>query len=202
MGALGLLSKCLFSCRVNLSQFLLVFLSTNEHTIDYVILPNASAMGFKPTGEKYVRLYTGTDEVIGNDQVIKATLAFYNSDMSVESLCAHIEDCKKMFPSVIARGIDVNKTGENVATVYLGVIAKKDVNGNPINRQGLMSIKSEDTLHYEAFFRGAAEFGQQQGYEDDSQIELICELKKPAKKGILIRQQLKHRRFYPNEVFS
>lgn len=154
-----------------------------QEVIDCVIVPNASAMGFKPTINKYTRLYTGTDEVIGNDEVIKAALSFYKSDMSVESLRAHIEDCKKMFPSVIGRGIDVNKTGENVATGYLGVIAAKDINGNPINRKNLMRVKSEDTLHYETFFLGADEFGKQEGYEHDVQIELVCELNKPEKKN-------------------
>lgn len=116
-----------------------------------VTIPGVKALDYEGMGAKYERKFNMPDVELGNDDVRKATEAYYNSNLNVESTRAYLDDCARMGASVEGRGIDVNKTAEIVLTGYFGVLSGKDLYGRPIKiKGGKTTVKCCDTIETKA----------------------------------------------------
>lgn len=89
-------------------------------------------LGYRKSKHPYRRHVTTNDVRITNEDVIEITEDFYNSDRSIDSFRNALFDAIRACSSVEGRGIDVNKTGENVVTGLLAVLEGKDLYNNPI----------------------------------------------------------------------
>ncbi len=114
-----------------------------EDIIEFFVKPMAKHLGYKAgKGGRYeVTYYNQYETSIGNAEVKEAAERFYQSDLSVESLRGYILDCMASCPSVIGRGIDVNKTAEVVFSGLLGCIFGNDVEGHRVSAKEFTSCR-------------------------------------------------------------
>lgn len=118
--------------------------------IDRFCKPMAKKLGYVAGDKKYVvRYYYAPVTAIGNKEVKECAEAFYQSDMSIASLRGYILDCMAACPSVIGRGIDVNKTAEIVFSGLLGCIFGHDIEGHYVYKAVVGKVVSRDNWSYE-----------------------------------------------------
>lgn len=112
-------------------------------------------MGYVKGNEPYVRRFTSNDVRITDKDVIAATESFYNSDRSVESFRAALEDASREGSSVVGRGIDMNKNRDHVTTGYLAFLEKRDLNNEVVPKCRNIGHRyvCKDTVKYEAVFK-------------------------------------------------
>lgn len=119
--------------------------------IHLVIKPNVKALygkNYKECDAGYARRFDTADVEISDDDVVEATKAYYQSNMNLIDTRKYLEDCCRMGGSVIGRGIDQNKNGDEVHSGYMGVIEGVDIDGKRIRAKGLMTVKLYDQLPF------------------------------------------------------
>ncbi len=96
-----------------------------QRIIDELCVPMMSRLGYMQPAEPKpyeVRYFHAPVTQIGNKEVMESAIRFYHSDMTVQSLRGYILDCMAACPSVVGRGIDVNKTAELVFSGLCGFL--------------------------------------------------------------------------------
>lgn len=121
-----------------------------KNVIDNVIRPNVkNLLNIDEFGtEPYVCRYNMPNVEIGDADVVAATNDYYHSDLTLRSTRNFLDDSMRMSSSVIGRGIDQNKNGDDVHPGYLGVISGTDVNGERIRAKDLVTVKLLDHLNF------------------------------------------------------